>query len=146
MAAGAETTGLLETVTESYDSTAQHWTAQISGTTYAGSGLSLVQPAPGGSTWGIQGGVQLDTLSGSGTYTMPNGSSFDSQLDYTTTSDPDGYSAGAHLVAANATLTITVSKDGATVATVVVDGDGNGTVTYAADNSTENVAGFTIFS
>ena len=59
MAAGGETTGLLETVTESYDSTAKRWNAQIAGTTYAGSGLSLVQPAPGGSTWGVQGGVQL---------------------------------------------------------------------------------------
>jgi hypothetical protein len=144
MTAGGETTGLLETVTETYNSSSKVWSAQISATTYAGSGLSLVQPLSGGSTWGIQGGAQIDALSGSGTAAYNN--SFASQLDYTTTSNPGGYSATAHLVAAGATLTITVSKNGATVATAVVDGDGNGTVTYAADNSTDTVAGFTIFS
>ena len=143
MAAGGEMTGLLETVTETYTGNAA-WTAQISATTYADSGLSLVQPPAGGSTWGIQGGTQIDPLSGSGTAAY-NGS-FASQLDYTTTSSPGGYSATAHLVAAHATLTITISKNSATVATAVVDGDGNGTVTYAADNSTDTVAGFTIFS
>ena len=141
MTAGGETTGLLETVTETYNNSGT-WTAQISATTYAGSGLSLVQPPAGGSTWGIQGGTQIDSLSGSGTAAY-NGS-FASQLDYTTTSSPGGYSATAHLVFANATLTITVSKNGATAATAVVYGDGN--VTYAADNSTDTVAGFTIFS
>jgi hypothetical protein len=145
MTAGGETTGLLETVTETYNSGTNAWTAQISATTYAGSGLSLVQPPSGGSTWGIQGGTQIDALSGNGSAKYSG--SFASQLDYTTTaSDPNGYSATAHLVAAGATLTITVSKNGATVATAVVDGDGNGTVTYAADNSTDTVAGFTIFS
>jgi hypothetical protein len=143
MTAGGETTGLLETVTETF--AGNTWTAQISATaTYAGSGLSLVQPSAGGSTWGIQGGTQNDALTGSGT-AQYNGS-FASQLDYTTTSNPGGYSATAHLVAAHATLTITVSKNSATVATAVVDGDGNGTVTYAADSSTDTVAGFTIFS
>ena len=145
MAAGGETTGLLETVTETFTSNGA-WTAQISATTYTGSGLFLVQPASGGSTWGIQGGTQSDSLSGSGSYTQPSGSSFVSQLDYTTTSNPGGYSATAHLnAAAHNTLTITVSKNAATVATAVVDGDGNGTVTYA-DNSTDTVAGFTIFN
>ena len=145
MAAGGETTGLLETVAETFNSSNQVWSAQISATTYAGTGLSLVRPPAGGSTWGIQGGTQIDTLTGSGTAKYSG--SFASQLDYTTTSSPGGYSATAHLVAATpATLTITVSKNGATVATAVVDGDGNGTVTYAADNSTDTVAGFTIFS
>ena len=143
MTAGGETTGLLETVTETYNSNSA-WSAQISATTYASSGLSLVQPSAGGSTWGIQGGTQIDALSGSGTAAY-NGS-FATQLDYTTTSNPGGFSGTAHFVAAGATLTITVSKNGATVATAVVDGDGNGTVTYAADNSTDIVAGFTIFS
>jgi hypothetical protein len=143
MTAGGETTGLLETVTETYTGNGAS-TAQVSATTYAGSGLSLVQPTAGGSTWGIQGGTQIDTLSGNGSDTYLS-SSFASQLDYTTTSSPGGYSAAAHLVAAHATLTITVSKNSATVATAVVDGDGNGTVTYA-DNSTDTVAGFTIFS
>ncbi|HWT04838.1 MAG TPA: hypothetical protein VN224_03705 [Xanthomonadales bacterium] len=145
MMAGGEMTGLLETVTETYNSSSGAWTAQISATTYADSGLSLVQPAAGGSTWGIQGGTQIDALSGSGTAAYSG--SFASQLDYTTTSSPGGYSATAHLsTAAHNTLTITVSKNGAAVATAVVDGDGNGTITYAADNTTDTVAGFTIFS
>jgi hypothetical protein len=44
----------------------------------------------------------------------------------------------------SALLTLTLKQGGTTLARFTIDVDGNGTITYA-DNTTQNVAGFTIF-
>ena len=143
MTAAGETTGLVETITETLNSDGTSWGAQISGTTYGGSGLALVPPAPGGADWGIQGGVPVDTLGGNGTAVY--GGSYATELAYAVTFGPDAFSAAASYVLIPQTLTIRIARSGTGVATAVVDGDGNGVVTYASDNATDTVAGFTIF-
>jgi hypothetical protein len=149
MLVGGITTGLLATVDENVtggnNNLLFNGTATFSATAYAdaGGGLSLVPPAAGGSQWGVSGGSTIDSLAGGSGSVAYNGS-FPTAIDYTQPATGSaGYTATAHL--SGWTLTITLAKSGTTAATVVVDDDGDGTVTYAADSSTEAVASFTIF-
>jgi hypothetical protein len=141
---GGTTTGLTESINESFAASGQNYaaTAQLSATTYSGSGLTLVPPSSG-TAWSLSGGTQLDSITGSGNSTY-NGS-FIISGSYSITDTTAGITASGTVAGATQSLTITLQQGGSTVATIVVDADGNGTITYASDGTKENVAGFTIF-
>jgi hypothetical protein len=146
-AVAGTTTGLTETVSESFATSQNGFnstvTAQIGATTYTGSGLSLVPPASGGTAWGLSGGTLLHSITGSNNSSYQG--SFVSSATYSANDSTAGITASGTLTNPGQVLTITLSQGGSTVATIVVDADGNGTITYASDNNKENVAGFTIF-
>ena len=135
------TSGATETVSESFtvagSSTAV--SAQLTGTTYTGSGLALVPPGSGSTTWGLTGGTQLDSITGTGNATY-NGSIVTS-ASYSITDTTANISASGGI--SGSSLTLTLTQAGATIATVTIDADGNGSITYS-DNTREVVAGFTI--
>jgi hypothetical protein len=137
------TTGLTATLTETFTQTGQtsgNVNAQASATTYAGSGLSLVQPSSG-TNWGLSGGNVMDTLSGSGSAVF-NGSAVASG-NYSVSDTTAGVAASGSFTGSGP-LTVTLTQSGVTLATITIDVLGNGTITYA-DNSHETVAGFVIF-
>ncbi|MDB5040595.1 MAG: hypothetical protein JWN27_1321 [Candidatus Eremiobacteraeota bacterium] len=135
---GFLTTGLVETVVETFD-TSGNVSATISGTTYSGSGLALASPAPGNTAWGVTGGTQVDALSGSANVVY-NGSIATSG-SLTLTGSGSGTKATGTLAAT--VLHATVVQGSVTLATIDADADGNGTVLYG-NGSTNVVAGFTI--
>ncbi len=137
-------TGLTATVTESVTSLPQGGggtvSAQLSATTYSGSGLALVAPASG-TAWTLNGGTPMDTLAGNGTATF-SGSAVTSG-NYSVTDTTQNVTASGSFSSAGP-LTVTLTQTGATLATIVIDVDGNGTVTYAG-GTVQAVAGFVIF-
>jgi hypothetical protein len=139
--AGA-TTGVTESVNETFTANGQNFnaTATVTATTYSGSGLTLVPPSSG-TAWGLSGGTQLDSITGTGNATY-NGS-LATSATYSVNDSTAGITASGSI--AGTSLTLTLVQGTTTLATITVDPDGNGTITYAADGSKENVAGFTIF-
>ncbi len=137
------TTGLTGSLSESFTATGQTTgtiSAQFTGTTYSGSSLTLVPPSSG-TAWGLSGGTAMDTLSGNGTATV-NGSLVTGGAYSVTDSTANITASGSYT--GSALLTLTLKQGATTLATITIDVDGNGTITYA-DNTTQNVAGFTIF-
>jgi hypothetical protein len=112
----------------------------MTATTYSGSALALVPPSSG-TGWGLSGGTQMDSLSGTGTATLSG--SLVTSGSYNITDTTAGITASGSF-AGSGPLTITLTQNGATLATITVDADGNGTITYA-DSTRETVAGFVIF-
>lgn len=140
---GGATNGLVASLVETFTSTGQTTgtvSAQMTATTYAGSALALVPPSSG-TAWGLSGGTQLDLLTGSGNATF-NGSLVIA-ASYVVGDTTTGINAsGAY--SGSGTLTIALTQTGSTLATITIDVDGNGTITFA-DGTKETVAGFVIF-
>jgi hypothetical protein len=138
------TYGIAESVAENFTTTNNGFnstaTANVTATTYTGSGLTLVAPGAGSTTWGLTGGTQLDSLAGTGTATY-NGS-FVTSASYAISDTTASITASGTITGTS--LTVTLTQAGSTVATLVIDADGNGSVTYA-DSTKETVAGYTIF-
>lgn len=137
------TTGLTASVNESFTSTGQLTgtvTVQATGTTYTGTSFTLVPPSSG-TAWGLSGGTALDSLTGNGSATT-NGSLVTSG-NYTITDTTANITTSGSF-SNSGPLTLTLTQSGSTLATIVVDTDGNGTITYA-DSTKQNVAGFVIF-
>lgn len=137
------TTGLTETLNQSFSATGQTTgtiTVQASGTTYTGTSFTLVPPSSG-TAWGLSGGTALDSLTGNGTANV-NGSAVTSG-NYSITDTTANVTASGSF-SNSGPLTLTLTQSGSTLATMVVDADGNGTITYA-DTTKQNVAGFVIF-
>jgi len=139
---GGTTTGLTESITETFTSTGQITgtiAAQLAATTFTGAGLTLVPPSSG-TAWGLSGGTQLDSTTGTGNATV-NGS-ITTSATYSFNDATAGITASGSI--SGTSLTVTLVQGSTTLATVTIDADGNGSVTYA-DSSKETVAGFTIF-
>ncbi|MEA2721408.1 MAG: hypothetical protein QOJ39_3272 [Candidatus Eremiobacteraeota bacterium] len=138
------TYGVTESVAESFTTTNNGFnstaTANVTATTYTGAGLTLVAPVAGNTTWGLSGGTQLDSITGTGTATY-NGS-FVTSASYAINDTTASITASGTITGTS--LTVTLTQAGSTVATLVIDADGNGSVTYA-DSTKETVAGYTIF-
>ncbi len=138
------TTGLTATVTQTLTPIPQGGagtvSTQLSATTYSGSALALVAPSSG-TAWSLSGGTQLDTLTGSGSAAFSG--SVVTSGNYSVSDSTQNVTAAGSFNNAGP-LTVTLAQGGATVATVVIDVDGNGTVTYPG-NTTQNVAGYVIF-
>ena len=64
------TYGIAESVAESFTTTNNGFNstanANVTATTYTGAGLALVAPSAGSTTWGLSGGSQLDSITGTG--------------------------------------------------------------------------------
>jgi hypothetical protein len=139
------TFGIVESVADTFTSTNNGFNstanATVTATTYTGAGLEFVQPpAFGGTNWNLTGGTQLDSVAGTGTASYSG--SFVTSASYTI-NDSTASIASSGAVGGTS-LTFTLTQAGSTVATIAIDADGNGSVTYA-DLTKETVAGYTIF-
>jgi hypothetical protein len=131
------TSGFTESVAESFGAGGVV-TAQITAQTDSGTAFALVAPTSG-AAWALSGATPISTVAGNASVAY-NGSIAVSGT-YTLTDSVFGIAMSGTL--ANAALHITLTRSGVTLATIGVDGDGNGNVTYA-DGSTNVVAGFTM--
>ena len=112
-------------------------TESISANVYTGSPLGIAQGT--GTAWNVTGGTLADTLTGTMTATVGNGSITAGTIALHDTAN--GLAIAGTTTASGTTLGIT--QNGTLIATVTVDAAGTGTIAYA-DGTTETISGWTL--